>query len=28
VMKLVLPKVKGRAGGKLVSRIVQGRLKG
>ncbi len=28
VMKLVMPKVKGRADGKLVSRIVQSRLKG
>ncbi len=28
VMKLVIPKVKGRADGKLVSRIVQSRLKG
>ncbi len=28
VMKLVMPKVKGRADGKLVNRIVQSRLKG
>ncbi len=28
VMQLVMPKVKGRADGKLVSRIVQSRLKG
>jgi uncharacterized protein YqeY len=28
VMKLVMPKVKGRADGKLVNRIVLGRLKG
>jgi len=28
VMKLVMPQVKGRADGKLVKRIVQGRLKG
>jgi len=28
VMKLVMPKVKGRADGKIVNRIVQSRLKG
>jgi len=28
VMKLVMPKVKGRADGKLVNRIVQSRLRG
>ena len=28
VMKLVMPKIKGRADGKLVNRIVQSRLKG
>jgi len=28
VMKLVMPRVKGRADGKTVNRIVQSRLKG